>query len=67
MEKSPDYPGFFSLDYIIETLNNDTVAYPPPTRTFISQLERYKKTTIVHIEYEFNWQMFSFLISVDNS
>lgn len=39
-EKSPDYPGFFSLDYVIDTLNNDTVAYPPPTRTFVSQLER---------------------------
>ncbi|XP_022326964.2 krev interaction trapped protein 1-like [Crassostrea virginica] len=43
VEKSPDYPGFFSLDYIIETLNNDTVAYPPPTRTFISQLESWMR------------------------
>ncbi|XP_062584923.1 krev interaction trapped protein 1-like [Saccostrea cucullata] len=41
VEKSPDYPGFFSLDYVIDTLNNDTVAYPPPTRTFISQLESW--------------------------
>lgn len=40
-EKSPDYPGFFSLDYVIDTLNNDTVAYPPPTRTFVSQLESW--------------------------
>ncbi|KAK3083463.1 hypothetical protein FSP39_023274 [Pinctada imbricata] len=40
-EKSSSSPGLFSLDYVIDTFNNGTVNYPPPTKFFISQLESW--------------------------
>ncbi|XP_069107447.1 krev interaction trapped protein 1-like [Argopecten irradians] len=43
VEKSPNSPGFFSLDTMVETLNNGMTNYPPPTQTFISQLESWLK------------------------
>jgi hypothetical protein len=40
VDKSPDKPGFYSLENVIESINNRSTSFPPPTRTFISHLER---------------------------
>lgn len=43
VEKSPDKPGFYSLESVLESINNRSTSFPPPTRTFMIHLESWLK------------------------
>ncbi|XP_071148064.1 krev interaction trapped protein 1-like [Mytilus edulis] len=43
VDKSPDKPGFYSLENVIDSINNRSISFPPPTRKFISHLESWLK------------------------
>ena len=40
VEQAPASPGFYSLDYVVEVLNNGSVNFPPPTKSLVLLLER---------------------------
>ncbi|KAL3859728.1 hypothetical protein ACJMK2_009929 [Sinanodonta woodiana] len=43
VEKSSASPGFFSLDSVIDSLNNGSMNFPPPTWSYVMHLENWLK------------------------
>ncbi|CAL1525847.1 unnamed protein product [Lymnaea stagnalis] len=42
-EQAQNSPSFHALEYVIDALDNNTVHFPSPTRTFLSHLESWLK------------------------
>lgn len=43
VDKSPSSPGFYSLDTLIHSLNSTSMNFPPPTKSFVLQIDSWLK------------------------